>query len=59
MSKHKYGKALKKAHKSLVPSKLLLLSWSKCMWSSLLAFCNKPYRPVSDGLQIVTYPAVS
>jgi len=26
MSKHKYGKALKKAHKSLVPSKLLLLS---------------------------------
>jgi len=57
--KQKHGKALKISHKALVPVKLLLQSWTKCMWSSLLAFWNKPNRPVSDDQHNATYPAVS
>jgi len=44
---------VKMSYKPLVPLKLLLQSWTKCMWSSFLAFWNKPNRPVSDGLQNV------
>jgi len=58
MIKQKHGKALK-SHQLLVSLQLLLQSWNKCMWSSLLAFWNKRNRPVNDDLQNVTYPAVS
>jgi len=59
MIKQKHCKALKKSHKPLVPLQLLLQSWNKCMWSSLPAFWNRPNRSVNDGLQNVTYPAIS